>query len=376
MSNFNSGFSREDQIRTMAAIGTNMIHQRAWECYNGNNNNGSVEHFQELVNLANRRGDVSSETSMRFWLGTALHGGGHLLQAAAAMGPALEMTTFEGDQVLQNRLVTRFILVAVDIPLALKKLEESFAQAEGLIEQWGWEDKESRLPLAKGRLALFRGQKEEGLRWAQIAMDNNWNDSSAYATHTYLTLVIKACVDNNRLDLLKECLAGRHRFELGSFRISRRMTVNVANAEICLADGDMEQALEYSRLAEEGAWLNQDHTYSFFAFAARVRILLAAGRTAEARPVLARLLRSRHAEVEHDGFQARVLLGDFYLAEGKRLLENGNAGVAEVDGCLGAAVRAYGVARRVGMEIDERLECCGKRDFVDGRLGEVDGLKG
>lgn len=359
----------QDLAPVLEALSADLLHRRAWEYYNGDSLDQSIEPFRQAVDLARRQGDVATETDQRFWLGTALHGCGRLLEAVEAMAPTLDQANFVGSRVLQNRLLTRYVLVCVDIPLPLDYLEPAFDQVEQLIRSWGWQDKDSRLAFARGRLALYRGHADQALRWSRLAMDRRRVDPSNYAPHTYLHLFLRACVLAGRVDLLKEVMDSGETFEHHNFRSTRLIVLRSVQAEVARLEGDLDQALEHSRVAEQVGWLNQDLIYRQIAFVTRLRTVLAAGLTDQAKPMLLDLLRRRHGENRHDAFEARLLLGDYHLAEARRLLPDGTA--AEVARHRDAAAGAYAAARRVGLPVDARLKCHGKRKLVNGRLKEV-----
>lgn len=359
----------QDLAPVLESLGEDLLHRRAWDYYNGDSLDLSIEPFRQAVELAARRGDVGVETDQRFWLGTALHGCGRLLEAVEAMAPTLDEAKFVGGRTLQNRLLTRYVLVCVDIPLPLDYLEPAFAQVEQLIRSWGWQDKESRLAFARGRLALYRGHADQALHWSQLAMGRRRIDPSNYAPHTYLHLFLRACVLAGRVDLLKEVMDSGETFEHHNFRSTRLIVLRSVQAEVARLEGDLDQALEHSRVAEQAGWLNQDLIYRQIAFVTRLRTVLAAGQTEMAKPILRDLLRRRHGENLHDGFESRLLLGDYHLAEARRLRCVGTA--AEVTRHREAAARIYAGARRVGLVVDARLKCHGKRNLVNGRLKEV-----
>jgi ATP/maltotriose-dependent transcriptional regulator MalT len=216
--------------------------------------------------------------------------------------------------VLLNRIVTRFVLVGVDIPLPLPELMAGIEETLELIRRWGWGDVDSRLPAARARLAFYRGDRDEAVRQAQLAMDRNWQDPSSYASHTYLALMTKVATCFDRMDLLEQALTRVERFRNEAFRTSSRIVANTALAEMAAHQGDVQEALRLSRVAGEGALSSREHTARYLGLAFRCRLLIRLGFLNEAREVLPPLLSHRHLGVGHDAFETYLLLGMYHLA--------------------------------------------------------------
>lgn len=366
--------SEQQKLALLSFHGEQVIKASAWNAYNKNDNNGSIEKFRQLADQAVARGDITEAMNHWFWLSTALHGAGRLVQALHYLGLCLLEKNFVGHLVLKDRVLSRYLLVAVDLPLSLTKMENCFKEADELIKSWGWEESESRLPVARSRLALFRGQYTEAFDWAQLAMERNWGDMAGYATHTYLVLYMKTSIANQRIDLLEKLLLGKHNFKVGNFQQNRAMVINLVNAEICLAAGELEKALELSRLAENVAWQTHDHTYSYLVFCGRLKILLEAGQIEQAKPVLTHILRQRHCEVGHDAFEARMLLGQYHLTCARMMKDGHMFSSAGFEKHTTSAKIVYGAAKKMGSVIDARLECEHKTSQVNHQLTIVEKL--
>lgn len=364
-----------DKARLLAAVGADALRTMATESYRGNNDTQSIHLYRRLVDLSCRDGDVRGECDNRFWLGAALHGCGRLLEALAAMAPALDEGAFVGGRDLQSRLLSRFILVAVDVPLPLAQIEAAMAQVERLLERWGWQDLDSRIPLARANLALGRGQADEALRWARIAMARYPRDPATYASHAYLTQLARASLAAGRLDVLRQVMSGWNGHLEVHYETSRRLVANLARAILRLDEGDRDGATALADLACEGALYCSDYRYHVLGLLECARLYLALDRVPKAGPLLARLLRHRHGEVGRDRHAIRMLQGDYHLALAKSMRTGRRGARKAVERRLRAAEAGYRRARREGEAIDALLRCEANRRPAEEGLREVARLR-
>ncbi len=346
----------------------------------------TIESFHRARILASSADTRELEEAARFWNGAALHGMGRLHEALAVWAPAL---TGMGGAVLnadRYMMLTRYLLVAVDLPLSLHVIEQAMGQVEQrLRDTSGGAPPRSRLLLARARLALSRGRYDEAMPFAQEALERSRCEANVYSYSTYLRMVCRAALLNGQPDLVARYLDDWEARE-NDYLDTKRMSLAAARANLARYLGRYDDALRIAETVGPEGDRSEEIVYGVDASMAFVRACLAAGVPERARASLSHLTRFRHSRIGELRFQVALLLGDYHLTSALRAahgiavdLEFGAQKLEpglpyELQNCATAAAgqsarargsanwhaargrRAYRVAKRIGSWLDGLLQ--------------------
>jgi tetratricopeptide (TPR) repeat protein len=351
--------------------------------YDASRLNETIEQFDCARRLAAAAADTDLESVARFWEGAALHGAGRLSEALAIWAPC--MTAARGVELTAERylMMTRSVLVAVDLPLPYALLQRAFADLERHLRTTAsGPRRRSRLLLARSRLAMSRGDAAASLSCAVEALARSRGEALTYSTSTFLRAVTHAGLRAGQASVVAEFIREWDRTNDG-YPESKRLALTAARADLARYSGDPKESLRLAGRVAQDALRSDDVVYAYDATRAYVRASLAAGVPDQARQVIGLMLRLRRSAVGEQRFDVILLLGDYHASramlclrghaedlefEPRRNVAVPNATSVsacslerEIDShgaggaCVLSAGRAYSLAEREGARLDELL---------------------
>jgi tetratricopeptide (TPR) repeat protein len=326
--------------------------------------------YLELERVAHALDDEATGLRARFWYATALHGLGRHEEALVAMEHALDDGTHEIDEPSLYLLWTRALRAEIELPRPLAQIEATFQAIEHELRKRGIHERRSRLLLNRARLALSRGRLAEAIEVGEEALACRKGESHTYTLGAHYWPLVAACTWAGELPRARRHLEEWRKGGEGSRTSTVFLTCR--QAELERRAGRLERALAVARDAWAHALATDEHQLHIFSGHALVQAQLALGRIAQARGVLAWLLRHRHCEFGEHAHVQRLLVADLALAEARRL-----GGLRALDADFGReharprgvrdpgrALLALERARRLydrtetrGRALDELLEC-------------------
>jgi tetratricopeptide (TPR) repeat protein len=345
--------------------------------------------YRRAAETAEALGRTREAAEARFWQGVALHGGGRLREALAALS---SVATYSDAAAVEGRTrhmsLTRAVLVAADLPAPLASVERALADVER-VENHAGSGRRSRLLLAKARLALARGDARQALGLAREGFELGRREDASYALGTYLKEAMKACLRLRDLEAA-ESLMKEWDGVSDVYLEARRIFKAAFSSMVARHQGDVERAIDLAEHAVELARTSDELSERKLSGEALVRAKLCSCTPEEGGRELGRLLRLRHSEVGTARYEVRLLHADYHAAVSRL-----HAGLSPVDPESGrrfpppavtpspelatrARVRArrtYQSALRVGLELDRLLECSAREAQVGERLGLLDAVE-
>jgi len=326
--------------------------------------------YLELERVACALDDETTVLRARFWYATALHGLGRHEEALIAMEHALRAGPHEIDEPSVYLLWTRALRAEIELPRPLAQIDATVRAIERELHERGIRNRRSRLLLNHARLALSRGQLPEAIEVAEEALACHKGESHTYALGAHYWPLVAACTWAGELARARRHLEEWQKGGEGSRTSAVFLTCR--QAELERRAGRLERALAVARDAWAHALATDEHQLHIFSGHALVQAQLALGRIAQARGVLAWLLRHRHCEFGEHAHVQRLLVADLALAEARRL-----GGLRALDADFGReharplgardpgrALLALERARRLydrtearGRALDELLDC-------------------
>jgi tetratricopeptide (TPR) repeat protein len=337
--------------------------------YESNHNTSAAIAYERAAQAAETIGRDDIEASARFWQGVCLHSSGRLREALAALAPiaAGRLQPLNSDRPVHMG-ITRYVLIAVDLPLGLEVIERAIRDAERLERHTG-KQRRSRLLLARARLAASRGEFATAIRDALEGLQHAPRDGDAYARSAYLKEATRACLRLGRIDEARRLIDDWSEVR-DPFIASRRVMIATHRSIADRLEGNIGGAVEHAREATRAAAGSEDCHDRIYSHDALVRALLCSPAIHEHRKPLARLLAHRHADVGLHRYALRLLAGDALHAMTRHA-----AGLPAVDPESGMtfpaisgglderrtralarrARTAYAAASRIGVRVDRLL---------------------
>jgi tetratricopeptide (TPR) repeat protein len=289
--------------------------------------------YRSARRLATTEEGRTRELESRFWEGCALHGLGRLWQALDTMTPAFTSRRGSLDEGIGYRLATRCVRVLAELPTERAALEDALEEIEtelARLDRHAWS---TRTRLARARLHLSTGRWQTGLEAARTALDG-WEEddfSLTWCSYAWVTVLLSIWCGQ-----VRQAFALLDRW--GKRSDGRRNWLSCRHWLRCHAlrrTGRADAGLVHARHAYDASRDDPDYGLAVGATVELARTLLSLGRVSEAGSVVRQALRFRHAEVGDYAVAVRVLVGDWHLAEARRL---GGLPARDVDfGCEYAA---------------------------------------
>ncbi len=361
----------------------------AWALNVGSQHLSAAREYEELAVMAEQAGDREAFDSARFWQGVNLH---HVGRLREALGALAHVTAREdgNDSRIGHMAVTRYVLVAIDMPLALETIEDAIREIERA-ESVSGRRRRSRVLLLKARLARARGHLHASVRLALEGDDCATRESACFAMGAYRRDVLHGLITLGRLDEAERALEAWKR-ATDPYASTRRVLVNVYGSILHRLRGDVATALDLGRAAVEEARASDDVGTLVQAEQALIHAQLCSEDPGAAREAVARLLRLRSCESWAIRFDVLMALGDYHLAMARHAaglppvdLAASTPGDADPDptpahdGALPAAElrrarRAYRQAFALGVTLDRLLACRHRGPHARARQRRLDAL--
>lgn len=302
----------------------------------------------------------------RFWLGAVLHTQGRLMEALAAWAPGINRVQAGGLTQARYMAMTRYLLVAVDVPLPLARIEAAFREVEECLRIAGGAlgRSRSRVLLARARLALFRGRSSDAIAFAQEGVALGRIETAVYNSCSYYRTLVLACLAAGELDMARSAIEAWETSHT-HYADSKRVMIPTSWASYFRKTGDTRRSLDAIMPYEGEIRTNEDLYVQIGGGTAFVRACIAAGCPERARPMLARMATHRRTALGEAAFEVRLLLLDFHVAMGGAVRESASARTA----------RAVVVARREAERLDKLLHCGRHVADVDARAPGPSGVE-
>jgi tetratricopeptide (TPR) repeat protein len=289
--------------------------------------------------------------------------------------------------------MTDQIEIAQRLPASLQIIERAYAQAEAYFRSAGDSTWRGQLLYYRADLLYERGLYAEALAAAQEGASFVREDCPKVypSSHSYRLFRISLALRD-----LESAVRYLRRWVEQYDREDKRNPVRGAyeylmRSQLARAEGLPEDAAEWSRRGAESVASGDWGDARFALGCEQVRAFILAGRHGQARALLSRLAPSRRSEGAHRRYGYALLRGDFHLARARAA-----AGLPQLDdefGTTGAqtvepaparpaalearkAGTAYATAMKLGVWIDEKLECSVRTREINGRGARLSRIAG
>jgi tetratricopeptide (TPR) repeat protein len=282
--------------------------------------------------------------------------------------------------------MTDQIEIGLRLPVGLAAIERAYEQADAYFRSAGERDWQSRLLYYRAELLYRRGLYGQALGAAQegAARASEGCPKLYPSTHMWGLFRIKLALGD-----LAGARAYLNRWSEKYDREDKHGAVRgaylyVMAARLARAEGDAEEAFEWSRTGAEALAAADWGEARFLLGCEQVRACLLAGQHALAGTHLARLAHARRSESGHRRYAFALLVADYHLARARAAAglpaldeEFGTAGEPARESGRPAgreaarARRAYGEALKVGAWVDGRLDCSVRTEEVGRRLARL-----
>lgn len=340
-----------------------------------------AEAYRRAAELAESISERDWNIRARFFQGAALHCAGRLHEAMAVLAPVVTLQDGLMTDDWVYMALTRYILIAVDLPVSVTRIDAAIEEAETHYPRVGGCGRRSRILIVRARLALARGRGREALALAQEALERRRREGLAFSYTTYMRTLVEICIELGDLDLARAYLSEWEQVH-PQYPKSKEIMVAAAHSTLLRQERRYDEALGWARRAADAATQTDDFAARFTALRVYVRALICTSECDRAREPLAELLRLRHCAVGEVRFEVRLLRGDYHLAMARRQLQ-----LPVVDSEFGLesdttwvaparlrsvrhfrlARQAYRCARQTADSIDALLDCDVRRRKVSTR---------
>lgn len=357
----------------------------AYSLHSESRQGGSARAFARARALAEQGGRQDEVVRMRFWEGTALHCAGHFTEALSTLAPLLASGSIT-DADWGYMALGRYLLIAVDLPLPLSKLDRALREASDQIEASRGPYRQSRLLLVRARLERSRGRRRAALGLAQESLVHRRREGLAFTFTSHYRSIVAITNELGDHDLSRyyleewERVADNH----GTYK---RLMIAALWSDLLLREGSVGRAVDWVRRLPQIAPLCDDLACQYVAASAQVRCWVRTNEPWRAREPLGSLLRLRACGAGGLRYGVHLLLGDYHLAIARQAMglpvidptTGAEMPVERIPGCTFSACRSVHRARRayrwaggIGETLDTILECDWRRREVRARLDLVD----
>lgn len=284
--------------------------------------------------------------------------------------------------------MTDQIEIAQRLPVRLAVVERAYAQAEDYFRSAGEANWRGRLLYYRAELLFERGLYSKARGAAQEGAALRRKDCPKLYPSSYMSLLFDICLATGDVEgakryrdrWLKE-YEGEEKHSPVRGSDEYRMCSRLARAE-----GNAQEAVDWARAGAQTLAAADWGDARFELTCEQVRAYILDGQHALAANLLARLAHARRSESARRRYTFALLRGDYYLARARAAAglpqlddEFGTSGAGAdffeasrpVEAYAARALRAYGVALKVGAWVDERLECSIRTEEVNRRLARL-----
>jgi tetratricopeptide (TPR) repeat protein len=330
--------------------------------------------YDRAATAAEAAGLTRDASEARFWQGATLHGAGRLREALAAFAEiAARRESDAVDDRTRYMALTRFVLVAVDMPLRLASIESAIEDVERF-EDLAGRNRRARLLLVRARLSNLRGLHLQALDLSREGLARARIEDGAYSLGTYHKEAIRACMRLGDLDELDRLLDSWQTVR-DAYAASRQVFIPAFRSFLCRHRGQIGDAIEWGRQAIASARSSDDLAERLLPSDQFIRAVQLSANAGDARIELRRLFSLQRVEPALTRFEAILLRGDYHLAMAEfhgglpaTDPESGStferAGQPDSDlarRSINRATRSYRAAAREGAAIDRLLDCSARR---------------
>ena len=369
---------------TTKELSVSALFSLAYSLHSESQQGGSARAVGRARALAEQAGQQDEAVRMRFWEGTALHCAGRFTEALATLAPLLA-TGSGADTNWGYMALGRYLLIAVELPLPLSKLDRALREASERIEASHGPSRQSRLLLVRARLERSRGRRREALGLAQESLVHRRGEGLAFTYTSHYRSIVALTNELGDHDLSRYYLAewDRAADDHGTYK---RLMIAALWSDLHLKERNVGRAIDWVRRLAQIAPVFDDLGCQYVAASAQVRCWVRTNQPWRAREPLGALLGLRTCAAGGLRYSVRVLLGDYHLAVARQVM-----GLPVIDPRTGAempveripgstitarrslyrARRAYHWASSIGDALDTLLECDWRRREVQARLDLV-----
>ena len=379
----------KNSITEAARQQMNSLGKAAWEAYRDLQNIRAAEIFANALKIAESTHDTRAIVYYRFCQGASLIEAGKLKQALTVLTPTLRDRKIEGEPEDVYRTLTRYIDIAIGLPISLATIEHSFTHTENYLRESGHYDWRHRLLYLRAVLYTARGMYHEALSAAQEGWTLLRNEHPSWTRDTHLDNVVEICLRLRDVELARKYLVEWETLE-NDMPKEREAKLCIRNSELARLKVEKHTAVDWARKAMLIAEQVDSEEVRFLAVCTLLRAFLFVGEVQLANNMIGRLIIMRHSERKNYLFTIHLLRGDYYLACIRQIVgmnpadsEYGlefplPARIADIKATCRMMVRArhaYDAALKVGQWIDEQLQCNWRQGEVSKRYAQIESIE-
>lgn len=374
-------FDEENPLTQAAQQQMQSLEDAGGEAYNDTQWLRAAEIYGKALGIAESINDTRKIVLYRFWRGVSLLEAGKLRQALAVLTPTLKEGTKDGDAAdIYNTLIA-YIHIAQQLPVNLGTIEKAYQQTENFLRDSGNLEWRHKLLHLQGNLYQYRGMYPKALAAAQESWAIWQGEYPGYNADAHLNSLVEISL------LLRD--AEQAQMYLSEWEMDKHDKIPKERETLSYSRQSNLARLE-GRFTEAVDWARRAMLVDNSASATLVQAFLSTGDNQRVRDELIRLLTQRHAERGHYRYGIRLLWGDYHLACARQA-----AGMPAVDDefglefappsrianptatryALARARRGYNAALKVGLWIDEKLQCSLRQKEISERLVRVEAIE-
>jgi tetratricopeptide (TPR) repeat protein len=334
----------------------------------------AIEIFRRAVRLAEGAGLVEVADHCRFHQAGQLISMDRLTDAIAVLSPVVRRNitvsteehneskefTIHSDAPTNLRAsIVMYLMAAVDIPVRLERLEQTFHEADDLNRERRWTLFQAAVLLQKATVADARGRPDEAISLAKQVAAGEELRGGAYGRLAEVYLI------QGKLDEAEN--AHERQIEIDPLIEPKAKSMDCRfRARLLGRRGQKEEALEMARRAIFYAQELKDDSFRVIVQKSYAYCMFEVGKSERCREVVDSILKQRRSESRFSRLHNIQFIGDFHHARARDLLE-----CSEFSGIQLSSVPAerllearreirraracYKIALRIAKVIDERL---------------------
>jgi hypothetical protein len=343
-------YDRRQEMKTMA--------DTAREFYKLNQDKNALKGYRNAYKMAELINESEKMGEYKYWEADCLCLLSRYKESLVEIFTSLQINTtsplfyFRG-LIIQLKLARIF-------PLELKKIQSIIQNCYDFNRQNGL-NRESMILINESKLASIMFDGESALRLSIEALAKDENGLN-FDVSAYYQIILSSLTDLKQLSSLKEWFV---KFQNANtkFSVQKQLHILQYQAEIALLEETPETAYEYAkrhfRICQE---VDGD---KFDSSRLVIRTGIAAGKLDLLHDYLCNLFQCRNSESKHDQYRVNIIFGEYYAVRFKR-----DKHIKD----LKSAKKCFERAMKIGIDIDQLLECNGRQNEVLLLINELENM--
>ncbi|MCU0285818.1 MAG: hypothetical protein MUF15_05415 [Acidobacteria bacterium] len=374
-------------VTTLAREQMKKLAEAASAAYKDARHIQAAELFKQALAIAEDLNDGQLIIQYRFWASASLAQIGKYNAALQEILPTLQQDNRDGDPADIYNTYTKYLNIALDLPVSLAALEKVLQKCEDFLIQTGHSHWRHMILHLESRLLSLRAQFPGALKKARESWGCYSSQYPRYILDGHLNQLTTTCLDLEDVPAARQYLAEWERQKENEIPKNREIRLGKCQSGLARLEKRKGEAVEWARRADFTA---QQTDEPLWAVGTMLEAFLAAGDVEHTTPLLVRLRETRFNESMHDQYDFYLLLGDNYLARARKA-----AGMEPRDETFDhefpapryikdlnktrretrRARRAYGKALDIGSRIDTLLVCSLRQEQIAGRMKRLQAIE-